>query len=77
MKVQNPAFRDIYETNSILWYNHLKHMTTEKYDNNGTAWYFRFDDDNELQIYPLDHLNVNGPVGITVQYIMSQDPVSI
>ena len=37
MKVQNPAFRDIYETNSILWYNHLKHTTTEKYDNNGTA----------------------------------------
>ena len=29
---------------------HLKHTTTEKYDNNGKGWYFRFDDDNNKEL---------------------------
>ena len=28
--------------------NHLRHTTTEKYDNNGKGGYFRFDDDNKM-----------------------------
>ena len=39
---------DIYETDSIWWYSHLRHTTTGKYDNNGKGWYFRFDDDNKM-----------------------------
>ena len=27
---------------------HLRHTTTEKYDNNGKGGYFRFDDDNHM-----------------------------
>ena len=27
---------------------HLRHTTTEKYDNNGKGGYFRFDDDNNM-----------------------------
>ena len=38
----------IYETDSIWWYNHLRHTTAEKYDNNGKGWYFQFDDDNKM-----------------------------
>ena len=37
--------RDIYETDSVWWYNQLRHTTKEKYDNNGKSWYFWFDDD--------------------------------
>ena len=28
--------------------NISRHTTTEKYDNNGKGWYFRFDDDNDM-----------------------------
>ena len=31
---------DIYEIDSIWWYNHLRHTTTEKYDSNGESWYY-------------------------------------
>ena len=32
-----------------IWeYNHLRHTTTEKYDDNGKGGYFRFDDDNKM-----------------------------
>ena len=40
--------RDIYESDSIWRYNHLRHTTTEKYENNGNGWYFWFDDDNKV-----------------------------
>ena len=30
------------------WYNHLRHTTTEKYDNNRKDGYFRSDDDNKM-----------------------------
>ena len=41
--------RDIYisETDSIWWYNHFKHISTDKYDKNGKSLYFRFVDDNK------------------------------
>ena len=44
---KTPLTRDIYETNSIWWYNHLGHTIMEKYDNNVRGWYFQFDDDNK------------------------------
>ena len=32
-----------------IWCNkHLRHTTTEKYENNGKGGYFRFDDDNNM-----------------------------
>ena len=36
-----------------------------KYGNNGKGWYFRFDAASELQIYNLDHLNLN----VSVEHI--------
>ena len=36
------------KTEHIWWYNHLRHTTVKKYDNNGKVRYFRFDDDNKL-----------------------------
>ena len=33
-------FRDIYETYSTWWYNHLSHTTTENYDGNGKGIIF-------------------------------------
>ena len=38
----------IYGTDSMRCYNHPRHTATEQYDNNGKDWYFRFDDDNEM-----------------------------
>ena len=32
----------------IWWFNHLRHTTTEKYDNNGKGLYFRFDYDIKM-----------------------------
>ena len=26
----------------------VRHTTTEKYENNGKGWYFRYDDDNNM-----------------------------
>ena len=39
--------RDIYEADSI-WYNHLRHTTTEKNVDNMKGRYFRFHDDNKM-----------------------------
>ena len=37
---------DICEpTDKIWWYNHIRHTTTENYNNNVKGWYFLFDDD--------------------------------
>ena len=42
-------FLNVYAIRDRIWYNkHLRHTTTEKYDNNGKGWYFRFDDDNNM-----------------------------
>ena len=42
----------MYETDSIWWYNHPRHITTDKYDNNAKSWYFRFyDDDDDTMSY--------------------------
>ena len=39
----------LYEaTERLWWYDHIRRMTTEKYDYNGEGWYFRFDDDNTM-----------------------------
>ena len=32
----------------MVVYNHLRHTTTIKYDNNGKGWYFRFDGENKM-----------------------------
>ena len=32
--------QDISKTKSTWWYNHLRHTTTENYDNNWKDWYF-------------------------------------
>ena len=38
--------QSIYAISDRIWCNkHLRHPTTEKYDNNGNGGYFRFDDD--------------------------------
>ena len=42
-KTQLP--RDIYETDSIWWYNHIRDTTIEKYGNNRKSTYIWFDDD--------------------------------
>ena len=46
----NPQFpRDVYAISDRIWCNkHLRHIATEKYENNGTGGYFRFDDDNNM-----------------------------
>ena len=38
----------MYATDSIWWYNHLRHTITEKYDNNGEGWYFLINDYNKM-----------------------------
>ena len=44
-----PFSRNVYAIRDKIWCNnHLRHMTTEKYDNNGKGWYFRFDNDNNM-----------------------------
>ena len=44
-----PVSRNVYAISSGIWYNkHLRHTTTEKYDNNGRGGHFRFDDDNNM-----------------------------
>ena len=57
METQTQPSRDIYEaTDRIVWYNHLRLTTAEKYDNDEKGWYFRFDNDNKLHIYLSDYL---------------------
>ena len=47
MKTISQFSRNVYAINDRIWFNkHLRHTTTEKYDNNGKGGYFRFDDDN-------------------------------
>ena len=40
---------DFIVTDRIGWNNHLKHITTEKYELGGKGWYFRFDYDNKMR----------------------------
>ena len=35
-------------TSKMSWYNHMRHITMETYDNTGKGWYLRFDYDNEM-----------------------------
>ena len=46
----NPQFsRNVYAISNRIWCdNHLRHTTTETYDNNGKGGHFRFDDDNNM-----------------------------
>ena len=49
MKTKSQFSRNVYEVRDRIWCNkHLRHKTTEKYDNNGKGWYFQFDDDNKM-----------------------------
>ena len=48
-KTPSRLFRNIYAISDRIWCNkHLRHTITEKYDNNGSGWYFRFDDNNNI-----------------------------
>ena len=49
MKTNSRFSRNVYAISDRIWCNkHLRHTTTEKYDNNGKGGYFRFDDDNNI-----------------------------
>ena len=49
MKTNSRRSRNVYAIGDRIWCNkHLRHTTTEKYDNNGKGGYFRFDDDNNM-----------------------------
>ena len=49
MKTNSRFSRNVYAISDRIWCNkHLRHATTEKYDNNGKGGYFRFDDDNNI-----------------------------
>ena len=49
MKTNSRFSRNVYAISDRIWCNkHLKHTTTEKYDNNGKGEYFRFDGDNNM-----------------------------
>ena len=49
MKTNSRYFRNVYAISDRIWCNeHLRHTTTEKYDNNGKGGYFQFDDDNNM-----------------------------
>ena len=49
METKSQFSRDIYVIDDRIWlYHHLRHTTTEKYDNNGKGGYFRFDDGNKM-----------------------------
>ena len=51
MKTKSRFSRNVYAISDRIWCNkHLRHTTTEKYDN-GKGWYFRFDDDNNIFFY--------------------------
>ena len=48
-KYKFPVSRNVYTISDRIWCNkHLRHTTTEKYENNGKGGYFRFDDDNSI-----------------------------
>ena len=49
MKANSRFPRNVYAISDKIWCNiHLRHTTTEKYDNNGKSGYFLFDDDNKV-----------------------------
>ena len=49
MKTNSRFSRNVYTISDIIWCNkHLRHATTEKYENNGKGGYFRFADDNNM-----------------------------
>ena len=49
MKTNSWFSRNVYAISDRIWCNkHLRHTTTEKYDNNGKDGYFRFDGDNNM-----------------------------
>ena len=49
IKTNSRFSRNVYATSDRIWCNkHLRHTTTEKFDNNGKGGYFRFDDDNNM-----------------------------
>ena len=49
MKTNSQFSRNVYAISDRIWCNkHLRHTTTENYDNNGKGGYFRFDDDNNM-----------------------------
>ena len=49
MKTNSRFSRNVYAISDRIWCNkHLRHTTTEKYDNNGKGEYFRFDGDNNM-----------------------------
>ena len=49
MKTNSRFSRNVFAMSNRIWYDkHLRHTTTEKYDNNGKGGYFRFDDDNNM-----------------------------
>ena len=49
MRINSQFSWIIYAISDRIWHNkHLRHTTTEKYDNNGKVWYFRFDDDSNM-----------------------------
>ena len=53
METNSRFSRNVYTTISdIIWCNkHLRHETTEKYENNGKGGYLRFDDDDNNMSY--------------------------
>ena len=49
MKTNFRFSRNVFTISDRIWCNkHLRHTTTEKYENNGEGGYFRFDDDNNM-----------------------------
>ena len=51
IRTKSQFSRNVYVIHDRIWCNkHLRHKTTEKYDNNGKGWYYRFDDDNNMLV---------------------------
>ena len=49
MKTNSRFSRNVYAISNRVWCDkHLRHTTTQAYDNNGKGGYFRFDDDNNM-----------------------------
>ena len=61
--LMKPISRNVYTISDRIWCNkHLRHTTTEKYENNGKGGYFRFDDDNTT-FTPIWHCIANSHMG--------------
>ena len=61
MKTNSRFSWNVYAISDRIWCNkHLRHTTTEKYDNIGKGGYFRFDDDNNMnyRYILLNHLEL-------------------